>query len=366
MIGRTIMTKSTKSMGGSVAGTVFLLFFTVFWSGITLAFDFFIVKAIFQQIQALNYSTAIGTITSSEVETNSDGEGTTYRPSIKYTYVVNNKRYEEDRYRYGQMSSGDHSAHRIVASYPVGRQVEVYHAPNNPADAVLHAGLEGSDLFLMMFMLPFNLVMLVLWLAILGGVRYRLFHPVAGGAKVFDEGHCLRVRLSPLRPAYIGAAVSGGLAFVLVFIVGFGFGFNPPIQVMFVAWGIILGGSVIAGLYAHHKLGRGDSDLVIDDFHGTVALPRTFGRQEDVVVPSGKIVAIEVEQVEKRDSDGGTQRSYVPTVIFTSEDGSQRREKLIEWRDEASAEGLVEWLRERLRVKPNSEAGGVGERSPAE
>jgi hypothetical protein len=54
---------------------------------------------------------------------------------------VNNKRYQGDRYRYGQMGTGDRSAHRIVASYPAGRQVEVDHAPNNPADAVLYAGL---------------------------------------------------------------------------------------------------------------------------------------------------------------------------------------------------------------------------------
>jgi hypothetical protein len=355
------MAKSTKGMGGSVAGIGCLLFFAIFWSGLTLAFDFILVKAIFQQIQALNYSTAIGTITSSEVEANSDGEGTTYRPIIKYTYVVNNKRYEGDRYRYGQMGSGDHSAHRIVASYPVGKKVEVYHAPNNPADAVLHAGLEGADLFLMMFMLPFNLVMLGLWIAILSGMRYRMFRPVAGGAKVFDEGRCLRLRLSPMRPTYIGAAVCGGLAFALVFIVGFGFGFNPPLQAMFLAWGIILGGGIIAGFHAYRKLVKGDSDLVIDDFRGTVTLPRTFNRQEEVVVPSEKIISIEIEEVEKRDSEGGTQRSYVPTVVFTDENGSQRREKLIEWRDEASAKGLVEWLRERLRLKPSSDAGGSGE-----
>jgi hypothetical protein len=350
MIGRAVMAKSTTSMGGRVAGIGFLLFFAVFWSGITLAFDFFLVKAIFQQIQALSYSTATATITSSEVETDNDGEGTTYRPIIKYAYVVNNKRYEGNRYRYGQMGSGDRSAHRIVASYSAGRQVEVHYAPNDPADAVLHAGLEGTDLFLMMFMLPFNLIMLALWLAILGGVRSRRFRSVAGGARVFDEGRCLRVRLSPLRPTYIGAAVSGGLAFALVFIVGLGFGFNPPIQVMLLTWVIILGGSVVAGLYFHRKLSRGDSDLVIDDFRGTVGLPRTFGRQEEVVIPSEKIVAIEVEEISKRDSDGGIQRSFVPTVIFTKEDGSQRREKLIEWKDEASAKGLAEWLKERLRA----------------
>ncbi len=111
-----------KKLGGPVAGVGCLLFFAVFWSAITLTFDFLVVKASIQQIHALGYPTAIGTITSSEVEGNDDGDGTTYRPVIKYFYVVGDQRYEGDRYRYGQMGTGDRSAHRIVESFPVGRQ----------------------------------------------------------------------------------------------------------------------------------------------------------------------------------------------------------------------------------------------------
>ena len=345
-----------KNLGGQVAGVGCLLFFVVFWSAITLTFDFLIAKASIHQIHALGYSTAIGTITSSEVEANDDGDGTTYRPVIKYFYVAGDQRYEGDRYRYGQMGTGDRSAHRIVESYPVGRQVEVHYAPHYPADAVLRVGLEGLDLFVMMFMLPFNLIMLGLWLAILGGVRYRLSRPVAGGAKVIDDGRHLRVRLSPQKPFLIGVAASGGVAFILVFVVGFAFGFNAPMVVMVAAWGLILGGGGIAWLQVHRRLARGDSDLLIDEFRSSLTLPRTFGRQGDVVVPSGRIVAIEVAHEEKPDSDGDTHYRYVPVVVFTDDDGPQRREKLIEWRDESSAEQLVEWLRERFRVKPSSES----------
>lgn len=356
------MIGSTKKPGGQ--GVSVPLFFAVFWTGGTLLFDFFIAWAIFQQVQALTYSTATGTITSSEVDADDSGEGTTYRPSIKYTYVVNDQRYEGDRYRYGQVGTGDRSAHRIVASFPVGSQVEVYHAPNDPGDAVLRVGLEGVDYFGLMFMLPFNLVMLMLWLAILGSVRHRLLSPLAGGAKVIDDGGRVRVRLSPLRPTYIGAAVSGGLAFVLVFVVVFSLGLNPPVAPMLMAWGLILGGGGMAGLYVHRKLARGESDLLIDDVRGSVVLPRTFGRQEAVVVSSEKIVSLAVEQVKKSDSDGGMLYSYIPTVILTDDDGSQRQEKLIEWKDEHAAEGLVEWLSERLRIERRSEAGGENDDNP--
>jgi hypothetical protein len=351
------MVGSTKRPGGQGVGC--LLFFAILWSAFTLVFDYVIARAICQQIQALTYSTAIGTITSSEVEANDDGEGTTYRPDIKYTYEVGNQRYEGDRYRYGQINTGDYFAHQIVASFPVGSQVEVYHAPNDPADAVLQAGLEGGDFFDLMFILPFNLIMLMFWLMTLDSVRHRLFRPVAGGARVSDDGGRVRVRLSPWRPTYIGAAVSGGLAFILVFVVGFSLGHNPPVAPMIVAWGTILGGGGMAGLYVHRKLARGESDLLIDDLRGSVVLPRTCGRQEAVVVSSEKIVLLKVEQVEKSDSDG-----YIPTVVFTDDDGSQRQEKLIEWSDEHAAEGLVEWLSERLRIERRSEAGGANDDNP--
>lgn len=353
------MVESKKRPGGQGVGC--LLFFAILWSAFTLVLDILIAWAICQQIQALTYSTAIGTITSSEVEANDDDEGTTYRPSIKYSYVVNDQRYDGDRYRYGQINTGDYFAHQIAASFPVGSQVEVYHAPSDPADAVLRVGLESVDYFRLMFMLPFNLVMLWLWLGIRDSVRHGQFRPVAGGAKVIDEKGSVRVRLSPLRPTYVGAAVSGGLAFMLVFVVGFSLGHNASVAPMIVAWGIILGGGGMAGLYAYRKLARGESDLLIDDLRGLVVLPRTFGRQESVVVSSEKIVLFKVEQNEESDSEG-----YIPTVVFTDDDGSQRQEKLIDWNDEQSADELVEWLNERLRIKQRSEVGGANNNDPGD
>jgi translation initiation factor 2 alpha subunit (eIF-2alpha) len=58
------------------------------------------------------------------------------------------------------------------------------------------------------------------------------------------------------------------------------------------------------------------------------------------------------------------QYSYIPTVTFTDDDGSQRQEKLIEWKDERAAEELVEWLSERLRIEQRSEVGGANNNDP--
>jgi len=351
------MGKSISRLRGEIVKIGLIFSFAIIWSAFTLNYDYRFMKVGIQQIQALGHPTVIGTITSSEVESNDDGDGTSYRPLIKYTYEVDRKQYEGDRYRYGQMGTNDNSAHRIVASYPVGKQAEVHHSPADPADAVLLAGLEGIDLFMMMFMLPFNLIMLTLWIIGLGGVRNMIHPPEAGGAKIIDEGQNIRVRLSSERPVYMAAAAAGGLAFVLIFIVAFGFGINAPIPVMIVAWGIILVGGGIGHFYAHRQLARGDSDLLIDDTKETLTLSKKNGRPDQMILPAKKIVAFEVEQTKLRDSDNDIQYSFVTTIIFTDDDGSQRREKLTEWSDETSAQSLVEWLTERLQVKPAPQAG---------
>ncbi|MCE5267836.1 MAG: DUF3592 domain-containing protein [Planctomycetaceae bacterium] len=343
--------KPTTKAGKRVSGLVLGLVFGLLWSSITLVADSAIVWSAFRQMRALRYSTVAGRITSSRIDARSGSRGPLYRAEIKYAYSVAGKRYEGTRYRYGEVSSGGKSAAaRVVALYPVGKQIDVRYAPNDPADAVLNAGLEGSDLLLAAFLLPFNLIMVGIWSATIGSIRHRLFRPVAGGAKILNDGRCVRVRLSPWTPLCIGAAVSGVLAFLSAFVVAFGFGWNPRLDVPIVAWGLILSGSGIAYAYAKSAWVRGGSDLVIDDSTQSIVLPMTYGRTEQAVVPWKSIVAIDVERIEKHGSRGSTYSAHVPTLTIADNDGAQqRREQLTEFWDKASAEGLVDWIRERLR-----------------
>lgn len=349
MMSRTIQT--VGKVCGRGVGVSFLLIFGLFCSGMTLAFDGFIAWGAWRQFRALTYSTATGRITHSEVEESGGEDGPTYRPNLKYKYHVADREYQGSQYRYGQWSSGDRNAQRIAIEYPVGREVVVYHNPNNPSDAVLIVGMEGCDLFLAMFILPFNLVMLGTWIAAGASVYQRLARPPAGGVKIWDDGFRVRLRLSLIRPLYVGATAAGGLAFAGVFIVGFAFGFNPSMPIMLSTWGLILGGGAGTYLYQHGKLSRGHFDLVIDDIAQTLSLPRTKDRQTETVVPIRCITSVEVQQIEKRTSDGNV-HSYVPVLVFADETGPVRREKLIEWWDQARAEELAAWLRERLRIAP--------------
>lgn len=161
-----------KNSGMSIPGLILLLLFTVPWSGLTLLVDLHIGWAMIRQIRALGYSTVMGTVTHSSVVEEREGNETHgYDFDIRYEYVVEGSQYNGSRYRYGSDSNGDRTGHyRILASFPVGGQVKVHYNPNDPGDAVLRTGIVAADIVLVMAMLPFNLMMLGLWLTLYDGI----------------------------------------------------------------------------------------------------------------------------------------------------------------------------------------------------
>jgi hypothetical protein len=343
----------------SLGGAVGMGLFALIWSSLALVFDGFLGWSAYCQIRAQNYATTTGVVTHSEVERHAGGKNTTYSPNIKYTYTVAGKAYSGDRYRFGTGSSNDSSARRIVDEHPVGKQVPVYYNPDDPAEALLQPGLDGSDLFLAMFLLPFNLVMLAIWSMLAATAWGRLVGSPAGGAKVWDDGFQVRVRLSQVGPFAFGAVVAGLLAFGATFVVGFGFGgFHPPMPVMLVVWPVILAGGLVGYVGYRWKLAQGGSDLVIDATARQVTLPRTMGRTTAVVIPMRQIASVEVQRVEKRGSRGSVSYCYVPTIAFTDASGSTCHEKLVEWWGDARAEALATWLRERLGLSNRGAISG--------
>jgi hypothetical protein len=162
------------------------------------------------------------------------------------------------------------------------------------------------------------------------------------------------LRLVEFGPIVFGATVAGVIAFVGTFIIGFGFGFNPELPVMYLAWGIILGAGLLACARRHRKIADGQFDLVIDDLNHRMTLPRTQGRKDPIVVDADHIVSIEVERVSKRGSKGSTYYVYAPTLVVAESKEAVRREKLVEWTDEARANELADWLRERSSSRAES------------
>ncbi|MGO9110375.1 MAG: DUF3592 domain-containing protein [Thermoguttaceae bacterium] len=351
---RTILDRGIAAKGCFQIGIS--SFFLLLVSAVPLTFDGVIVWDAWRQIHALGYSTVAGAITCSKVEEHSDEDGTTYRSDLKYTYRVGDRKYEGNQYRYGQWFSADRSALRIAAECPVGKAVDVFHDPGNPADAVLTVGLQGTDLFRAMCLLPFNLVIVGLWIRVWGASIRRTFGVPAGGTKVWDDGARVCARLSPDRPLYIGARASGIAAIVVWCLVGYGL-LDDSMSNMLILWGVVLAGGAGGYLYQQGELDRGYSDLVFDDIAKTVSLPRTMGRRAVAVVPIQYIKSVEVEQTEKLDSDKRVTHRYAPVLVLADEAESTRYARLIEWSDQAAAQELAAWLRERLGIEQGRNEG---------
>ena len=333
-----------------------LLVICLFWSAGTLLGDAFFAWNAIRQVNAQSYATVIGTITHSDIETHHSSKGgPSYSAAIKYTYQVTGKDFSGDRYRYGGFSTNNRSsAEQIVGALPVGKKVTVYYAPDDPADSILHPGLEGSDLFTAIFMTPFTLIMVGLWIALAGSIISRQRLSLAGGAKIWDDGFQARIRLKHTPAWAVAFVMMFLLTFASCFVIAFAWSANPPLTLAFAAWGIILGVDAIAYFWQRARLASGRFDLVIDTIGRTLKLPRTFGRTEDIEVPCGHVSAVEVETVEKQGGKGARYYAYAPTLVVGDRGATPRRERLDEWSDKTRANDFAEWLCERLQIKPSN------------
>jgi hypothetical protein len=135
-------------------------------SAIIGAFDGFAAWRIARQQSARHFPRVAGTVRSSEVEfAEGDAESAAYLPKIEYDYVVAGRRYTGDRYRYGTIGHPSHAAvERIVRRHAQGRETKVYYNPTDPADSLLQPGVDGSDLLLLLFLAPWNLMLAAGWL----------------------------------------------------------------------------------------------------------------------------------------------------------------------------------------------------------
>lgn len=259
----------------------FALLFVGFWTLITLIFDGVIGYGVVRQMAAASYSTAPGVITASQrVMSAGSGQGSnrsgpTWSAQISFRYSVAGRDYTSDRWRYGQWGSSSSSAAAdVVARYPVGAKVNVLYNPRDPGDAVLVAGVQGMDTFLLLFMTPFNAVMLGGWVVLAGGLGVGPYSPRPLGVPVWEAGGETRVRLLGMFPPSMAAIGAAGIAgFVSIFVVGFGWGMGPPVSVAGGVWGGCVGAGLVVYAVLRGRLAAGRRDLRIDPVRRLLILP---------------------------------------------------------------------------------------------
>lgn len=80
-------------------------------------------------------------VINSQVGAHSDSDGTTYSIDIVYSYEVNGRTYQSERYDFlGGSSSGRAGKQRVVEEYPPGSIATAYVNPEDPSQAVLVVG----------------------------------------------------------------------------------------------------------------------------------------------------------------------------------------------------------------------------------
>lgn len=118
---------------------------------------------------------------------------------------------------------------------------------------------------------------------------------------------------------------------------------------MLVAWGMLLSFALLLPFCQFLRLLSGRWDLVIDRSAGTLRLPQSQGRREELVVPLASITTVKLETIMTRTSKGGTGFNYAPVVCFNASNGQHQEERHVVWLNKKSAHALVEWLRKQLK-----------------
>jgi hypothetical protein len=331
-----------RARGGGPPGWFVVLCIGI-WSAITLLFDGITGSTIVREQRAWDYPTVPAVVTASNLKKFDGKEGPLYSARIGFRYTVAGREYTSDRWSYGRWSTSDSApARAVMARYPVGAHTTARYRPSNPADAVLEAGLAGQDGFMVLFLGPFNAVMLAGWLYGLGRLRVGPCAPTPlAGARVSEAAGLIRVRLHGLfPPVFWGLAAYGAVSFVEMFIAGFAFRRRAPLGAIACTAGIagLLG--LVAWAISKRRLVSGRRDLLIDPVREVLTLPRRLGGGE---IPFADILGVNVANA----STSGNKNSTALVALVTR---GGKTELFQSW-TRAGADRFAEWLRARLALE---------------
>ncbi len=329
----------------NIVNATFFGAFALFWSVMVGGLAWTGGRDVYKQFVSQSYPVATGVVEHSEVATHTSSKnGTSYSASVTYSFAVNDKVQTGKKVRYVNPPSGA-AAEQFVAEHPNKSSVAVYYNPADPSDSVLLPGVKGIDLMLGVFVAPFLAITAGLWLWLTSSLRYWIFRPAAGGVKIIREGLRVRARLPEAGAALYWLVATGGIGFIMVFVVGFGTRMDPPVPLMTVVIAVVYLSGPAACLWRGRKLSAGLYDLVVDEGARTVELPATKGRKQRETISIDNVAGVEVKQERHVTSKGAVSYTYDPTLIIRC---PAEEQKLAAWPGRLRAEDFAAWLRKEL------------------
>lgn len=115
---------------------------------------------VYMSFRTAGWQRTEGVILQSETRRARSSEGHTTELILRFEYDVGAKQYTGNRVGYARVYSG-RSATRAASTYRVGRRVDIYYDPDDPAAAVLEPG--GSFAIYPVFALGIFFLILGLW-----------------------------------------------------------------------------------------------------------------------------------------------------------------------------------------------------------
>jgi hypothetical protein len=315
--------------------------FVFFWSFLTLIFDAVISVGAVLGLLALTFQPAPGTITRSDILVKHDSDGDTAQPIVEYDYAVAGVPYHGERHSFTTFSGPVPMARMIADQYRAGDPVTVYYWQAAPAWCVLYRGLTPLDQALLLFIAPFNVVMIGGWLGYWAAWRGKAIGRPVLGLKVYEDGARTTVRfdrISPMAAALVAVLAS---AFPLTFVCAFGMAFTRWMWLPSVSWGVVIVVAACAWLWARQRRTK----LIVDPLRGIVEYLPNDSQQAPLFVPIDQI-DIAIGRVETANSEGDMSVSYPVTLTYVDEKSrEQRAAPLMTCYDEADANRLREWLK---------------------
>jgi hypothetical protein len=158
---------SSRRGGGQLSSGCLVPFFGIFFLVGCAAFYFTTVRPVMRSLASRSWTETTCTVLSSRVGEHSDSDGSTYSVDVVYTYIVDGRSFQSNRYGFlGGSSSGRSGKEAIVARYPPGARVPCWIDPAHPEQAVLSREPSAEWLF--------GLIPLVFVLIGAGGIVWTL------------------------------------------------------------------------------------------------------------------------------------------------------------------------------------------------